>query len=676
MKNASAVYDSDIKFIKGVGEKRAKLLNKLGIENLYDVLHFFPRKYADFSSAVKIADVKVDEVNCIHVTVCTPAEENFIRKGMTIFKLKAMDETGLINIVIFNNKYMADSLSAGGEFFIIGKVTEDYHAFQISPQTVQPFREDLFYSPVYPSTAGLNSFAIERIMKNALSIYKSENLPDPIPDEVRTRNRLCHEQYAVEAIHFPKNENDIDISRKRFIFEELFFLQCGMLAVKQRVKKQSAIPIKKRFDGEFVSSLPYTLTNAQKRVIDECLFDMGGNVPMNRLLQGDVGSGKTVVAATLMHTAVKNGRQCALMAPTEILAAQHFETLSSLMPREITISLLTGATKKREKDRIKAALVSGEIDVLVGTHAVITDDTLFSDLGLIIIDEQHRFGVRQRSALSVKGKDPHVLVMSATPIPRTLSLIIYGELDVSIIDEMPHGKKSVRTYCVDSTYEKRVYDFIKKNLDSGKQAYIVCPLVEENEENELTAAKKLFEELEKNVFSSYSVGLLHGKMKSKEKEKVMNGFADGSINLLVSTTVIEVGIDVKNATIMLIRDADRFGLSQLHQLRGRIGRGGDESHCILMTDNKSESVRDRMKLMCSTLDGFILADEDLKNRGPGEFLGSRQSGLPSLKIASFADDLETVRIAAREAQRVFRTDPKLIDPKNAALRDAVKRMFD
>ena len=674
MANENNFYDTDIKYIKGVGDKRAKLFARLDVKNIYDILRYYPRGYVNYSDARKIEEVRPDEVNCVLAKVCSPVRESYIRKNMTVFKLAAKDETGVINITIFNNKYLAESLEEGGEYFFIGKVTEDYGVFQMTPGSVRKFSEELFYSPIYSLTAGLNSFTVERIVKNALSLFKTKNLSDPIPDEIRSKFKLCHEQYAVESIHFPKNENDIEIARRRFIFEELFLLQCGMLAMKERTREENAQPIKGGFDSDFISGLPFELTNAQKKVIDECMRDMGKKMPMNRLVQGDVGSGKTVVAAALMYSTVKNGFQCVLMAPTEILAKQHFETFSSLMPDDVRIALLTGST--RNKKKLKEKLAAGEIDVVIGTHAVITDDTDYKSLALVVVDEQHRFGVKQRSALSSKGENPHVLVMSATPIPRTLSLIIYGELDISIIDEMPKGRKKVRTYYVNSSYEKRIYAFIRKNLEAGRQSYVVCPLVEENEEIELTAAEKYYELLSEKVFTDFKVGLLHGKMKAKEKEKVMEAFSSGEIRLLVSTTVIEVGIDVKNATIMLVRDADRFGLSQLHQLRGRVGRGSDESYCILMTDNQSESVKKRMDLMCRTDNGFVLADEDLKIRGPGEFFGSRQSGLPNLKIASFANDLDFVRKAASAARYVFSSDPKLEKSSNASLKDAVKRMFD
>ena len=447
-----------------------------------------------------------------------------------------------------------------------------------------------------------------------------------------------------------------------------------MLLLRRKNKQKTDIVIHNDFTPLFIRSLPFELTNAQKRAVAQAVNDMKKGEPMNRLLQGDVGSGKTVVAAALMFSAAKNGFQSALMAPTEVLASQHFKTLSSMMPEGIRLALLTGSSSAKEKREVKAALAKGEIDILIGTHAIITDDTVFRSLGLVVTDEQHRFGVRQRGALSKKGKRPHVLVMSATPIPRTLSLIIYGDLDISVIDELPKGRQKIKTYFVDSSYRKRVYAFVKKHLDRGLQGYIVCPLVEENE-SELVSAVKYAEEISKNEFASYRVALLHGKMKSKEKAKIMKAFSEGEIQLLVSTTVIEVGIDVPNAVVMVIENAERFGLSTLHQLRGRVGRGSVRSSCILISDAEGETAKRRLEIMCATTDGFKIADEDLRLRGPGDFFGSRQHGLPTLRISGMLDDMVMLEETKKAALEIFESDPLLKSREHEKLRDCVIRLF-
>ena len=451
-------------------------------------------------------------------------------------------------------------------------------------------------------------------------------------------------------------------------------MQTGMLLLRRKNKQKTDIVIHNDFTPLFIRSLPFELTNAQKRAVAQAVNDMKKGEPMNRLLQGDVGSGKTVVAAALMFSAAKNGFQSALMAPTEVLASQHFKTLSSMMPEGIRLALLTGSSSAKEKREVKAALAKGEIDILIGTHAIITDDTVFRSLGLVVTDEQHRFGVRQRGALSKKGKRPHVLVMSATPIPRTLSLIIYGDLDISVIDELPKGRQKIKTYFVDSSYRKRVYAFVKKHLDRGLQGYIVCPLVEENE-SELVSAVKYAEEISKNEFASYRVALLHGKMKSKEKAKIMKAFSEGEIQLLVSTTVIEVGIDVPNAVVMVIENAERFGLSTLHQLRGRVGRGSVLSSCILISDAEGEAAKKRLEIMCATTDGFKIADEDLRLRGPGDFFGSRQHGLPTLRISGMLDDMVMLEETKKAALEIFESDPLLKSREHEKLRDCVIRLF-
>ena len=671
----NADYSTDIKFIKGVGEVRAKLFKKLEIETLYDLVHFYPRSYLDFTQCTSVSKLQVGQTACVRAILGCDVSEHIIRKNMVIYKTMAADETGIFYITIFNNKYLAQALKTGEEYFFMGKVILENGHLAMSSPLIEPYSELTAMKPVYSQTASLRSKTIEKVVSNGLLALRESREEDPIPDSVRKKYKLCHESYALNAIHFPKSQQDIEIAKNRLIFEELFLLQCGLLSMRQGKSEKTEMLLEKDFTKNFVASLPFTLTSAQQRTIDECVSDMKKCVPMNRLVQGDVGSGKTVVAAALIHSMVKNGYQCAMMAPTELLARQHCETLSKLLGNEIKTVLLTGAVTASVKNKIKNLLKSGEADVVVGTHALITEDVEFSSLGLVVTDEQHRFGVRQRGSLSEKGKSPHVLVMSATPIPRTLSLIIYGDLDISVIDELPRGRQKISTYAVDSSYKPRIYSFIKKHLDKGLQAYIVCPLVEEGE-NELTAATKYAEELSENEFSGYNVGLLHGKMKPKDKKQVMEDFVSGKISLLVSTTVIEVGIDVPNAVLMVIENADMFGLSQLHQLRGRVGRGTEKSYCVLISDTKGETAKKRMDIMCKTNDGFLIADEDLRLRDPGDFFGSKQHGLPNLRIADLISDMVTLKNTQQAAKEIFKKDSSLSLSENKGLRKAVKRLFD
>ena len=528
--------------------------------------------------------------------------------------------------------------------------------------------------PVYAATEGLSSKTIEKIMKNAL-VY-TDSMQDAIPDGIRQKNGLCDFKTALKSIHFPLERQALESAKRRLVFEELFVLQTGLLFLKRRRRALAGCTVKNNLLEEFKKTLSFKLTGAQERVINECLTDMMSPRPMNRLIQGDVGSGKTAVAAALMYISAGNGFQSALMAPTELLAEQHFKTLCKITENSgIKCALLTGSLTKKQKDEVKAGLKSGEIKVAVGTHALLTDDVEFESLGLVVTDEQHRFGVGQRGRLSSKGNNPHTLVMSATPIPRTLGLIIYGDLDISIIDEYPAGRQKIATYCVDSSYNARVYNYIKKFIAEGRQAYIVCPLVDENEALGIKSASEYYEELSENQFKDYTLGLLHGKMKPKNKESVMRRFAAGEIQLLISTTVIEVGIDVPNAALMVIENAERFGLSQLHQLRGRIGRGEYSSACILISDVKSGDTKRRLDVIKNNTDGFKIADEDLKLRGPGDFLGSRQHGLPDMKIADIFADRETLHSAGKEAEELLRRDPMLHEAENAGLRSEITELF-
>lgn len=664
---------TDIRFLKGVGEKRAELLRKKGIDTVGALLRFYPRAYLDWQNITPISECHEGENVCVRAKITSPVKTANIRRGMTLYKFSAADDSGVIEVTLFNRKYLAENLREGRSYLFYGKLGYGITLRQMSSPEIMP-AEYIGIEPVYAATEGLSSKTIEKIMKNAL-VY-TDSMQDAIPDGIRQKNGLCDFKTALKSIHFPLERQALESAKRRLVFEELFVLQTGLLFLKRRRRALAGCTVKKNLLEEFKKTLSFKLTGAQERVINECLTDMMSPRPMNRLIQGDVGSGKTAVAAALMYISAGNGFQSALMAPTELLAEQHFKTLCKITENSgIKCALLTGSLTKKQKDEVKAGLKSGEIKVAVGTHALLTDDVEFESLGLVVTDEQHRFGVGQRGRLSSKGNNPHTLVMSATPIPRTLGLIIYGDLDISIIDEYPAGRQRIATYCVDSSYNARVYNYIKKFIAEGRQAYIVCPLVDENEALGIKSASEYYEELSENQFKDYTVGLLHGKMKPKDKESVMRRFAAGEIQLLISTTVIEVGIDVPNAALMVIENAERFGLSQLHQLRGRIGRGEYSSACILISDVKSGDTKRRLDVIKNNTDGFKIADEDLKLRGPGDFLGSRQHGLPDMKIADIFANRETLHSAGKEAEELLRRDPMLHDAENAGLRSEITELF-
>lgn len=664
---------TDIRFLKGVGEKRAELLRKKGIDTVGALLRFYPRAYLDWQNITPISECHEGENVCVRAEITSPIKTANIRRGMTLYKFSAADDSGVIEVTLFNRKYLAENLREGRSYLFYGKLGYGITLRQMSSPEIMP-AEYMGIEPVYAATEGLSSKTIEKIMKNAL-VY-TDSMQDAIPDGIRQKNGLCDFKTALKSIHFPLERQALESAKRRLVFEELFVLQTGLLFLKRRRRALAGCTVKKNLLEEFKMTLSFKLTGAQERVINECLSDMMSPRPMNRLIQGDVGSGKTAVAAALMYISAGNGFQSALMAPTELLAEQHFKTLCKITENSgIKCALLTGSLTKKQKDEVKAGLKSGEIKVAVGTHALLTDDVEFESLGLVVTDEQHRFGVGQRGRLSSKGNNPHTLVMSATPIPRTLGLIIYGDLDISIIDEYPAGRQKIATYCVDSSYNARVYNYIKKFIAEGRQAYIVCPLVDENEALGIKSASEYYEELSENQFKDYTLGLLHGKMKPKDKESVMRRFAAGEIQLLISTTVIEVGIDVPNAALMVIENAERFGLSQLHQLRGRIGRGEYSSACILISDVKSGDTKRRLDVIKNNTDGFKIADEDLKLRGPGDFLGSRQHGLPDMKIADIFADRETLHSAGKEAEELLRRDPMLHDAENAGLRSEITELF-
>ncbi len=665
--------NTNIQYLKGVGEKRAKILNKLGIFTVGDLLRFYPRDYMDWSKITSITAAPYDENCCVRAIVNHKPKGAKIRKGMTIYKTVATDGESLMNITIFNNKYAAESLEAGREYLFYGKVAGNFHRREMTSPLISPVEKGLRIHSVYHQSAGINSRAIEKLVRQAYA-EKRNYFDDCLPVSLRDKLCLMEVNKAIYELHFPTNEDTLSEARRRLIFEELFLFQIGLMKLKGNRKESTPVAIENDFTDEFLAMLPFTLTGAQSRAVRESVQQMTSQFTMNRLLQGDVGSGKTAVAASLIYTVVKNSYQCAFMAPTEILAQQHYKTcLNFFKDTPVRTALLTGSTTAAKKREIKAQLKNNEIDLIVGTHALIQDDVEFNNLGLVITDEQHRFGVRHRGALSNKGNRPHTLVMSATPIPRTLALMLYGDLDVSILDELPPGRQPIETYAIDTAKRHRAFNYVKKHLDEGRQGYIVCPLVEESE-TDLAAATEYAENISKGFFSGYKVGLLHGKMKPRDKEAVMAQFVSGEIKLLVSTTVIEVGVDVPNSVIMVIENAERFGLSQLHQLRGRIGRGKYKSTCILITDAQNDAAQQRMKIMTSTTDGFRIADADLKMRGPGDFFGSRQHGLPEMKIAMLTDTA-LLNEANRFAREIITDDPYFEKEENRNLREGIAQLF-
>ena len=665
-------FQTDIRFLKGVGEKRAQHLYSLGIDTIGALLRYYPRGYEDFSNIKQLFDCSADERVCVRARIITPVTEYKIRSNMTLYKFKISDSTAYAQVTIFNSKYLATKLHEGSEYLFAGKLQMGKFGFEMSSPEIREVG-DTGILPVYPASKNMTSSAITKLVKTALQGCEIENV---LPESVRTAYKLCDLRDAIHNIHFPKSAEALEKAKKHLVFEELFILRTGLMLLKNKRRVASSFILKNDFTNKYIRSLPFDMTNAQKRVINDCVRDMASGRIMNRLIQGDVGCGKTAVAAALMYHTAKSGFQSAIMAPTEILAEQHYKNLcDSLKGTDIECVLLTGSLKKSEKQRVKEQLQSGKAQIAVGTHALISGDVGFNNLALVITDEQHRFGVAQRAQLSAKGVHPHTLVMSATPIPRTLGLIIYGDLDISIIDEYPKGRGMIENYCVESSLRKRVFGYIKKHLDEGRQGYIVCPMVEENEEIDLKSAEQYFADIKDGEFKNYRVGLLHGKMKPKDKEAVMRSFKNGEIELLVCTTVIEVGIDVPNAAIMVIENAERFGLSALHQLRGRIGRGQYKSTCIFISDYKSGVTADRLNVIKNSTDGFKIADEDLRLRGPGDFLGSRQHGLPSLKIADIYADNDILRLASMAAANILEADPKLKLPQNESLRKEIILMY-
>ena len=667
-------YDTRVQFLKGVGETRAKSLEKQGIYSVGDLLRNYPRAYEDWNNTKLLRDAQINESICVRAVVAQNPQVVKTNGGRILVKTVISDGSDYIPVTFFNNKYVKDQLEEDKEYLFFGKITLDKYnnKTMLSPRFEKSLDKQRI-RPIYKATSSMPSKTTERLVETALREIKG-NVQEIIPEYIVKKYRLMGFEEALRAIHFPESEEQLALAKRRLIFEELLLLQMGLLNEKTEGGNRSSIPVKNDYTEEFYSSLPFEPTNAQKRAVAEAIENMKAAKQMNRLLQGDVGSGKTVVAAALMYNAVKNGFQAALMAPTEVLANQHYKTLSSFFGDDINICLLTGSVTAAKKRDIRGRLKDGDCDIVVGTHAIIQNDVEFNNLGLVITDEQHRFGVGQRASLSNKGNNPHTLVMSATPIPRTLAMMIYGDLDISVLDELPKGRQPIKTYHVPTSYHERIYNFIRKNIAQGQQAYIVCPLVSESD-SDLVPATEYYDYLKSTYFADCTLGLLHGQMKPKDKDAVMARFYSGEIQLLISTVVIEVGVDVPNATVMAIENAERFGLSQLHQLRGRIGRGSKESTCILLSDAQNEEATDRFETMCRTSDGFEIAKKDLEMRGPGDFFGSRQHGLPDMRIANLMTDSRILYEAQKTAKELMDNEVSISTEERHLLAQEMKRLF-
>ncbi|MCH3972623.1 MAG: ATP-dependent DNA helicase RecG [Oscillospiraceae bacterium] len=669
----SSLFAKPITELKGVGSKRAELFRKLGVPTAGALLRLYPRTYEDWSHPCSIAQAPLEQACVVLAEVESVKAPVFTRTGLMLVHVRVCDQEGsTLEIVFFNNPYIQNLITAGTEYLFSGKVTAKLGKRQMASPVFVRADSCPGLRPIYPQTRGLSSRQIENAVCEALKLLP-DVLRDPIPQDIRQEFSLCELGYALQNIHQPKNQESMEVSRRRLAFEELLVLQLGLLSMRGRARRESTLPVTNNCLQSFWQLLSFTPTHAQQRAAEEAVKDMQSGMPMNRLIQGDVGSGKTAVAAACCYVVIQNGMQAALMAPTDILARQHYESLSKLLaPAGIRVGLLTGSLKAKEKKEVKAAAADGTVQLLVGTHALLTADVQFQKLALVVTDEQHRFGVGQRAALAEKGQNPHVLVMSATPIPRTLALIIYGDLDISVIDELPPGRHEIETYCIDSGKRLRALHFLQKHVHQGHQAYIICPAI--NADSDKASVETYARRLQA-ILPDCRIDTLHGHMKGSEKEEIMQDFSAGSLDILVSTTVVEVGVDVPNAVDMLIENAEQYGLSQLHQLRGRVGRGKYQSYCILVTDAQNEDARARMQVMCETSNGFVIAEHDLKQRGPGDFFGQRQHGLPQLKIADLNNDWEVLKNTQTVARKLLQQDPKLEETDHRGLRAEVRQLF-
>ncbi len=676
------MLDTDIRFLKGVGPGRAARLNKLNIFTVEDLLNYFPVRYEDRRTVKKINRLSDGEKCLLMIKIYGKAEKAKIRKNMTVLKTAGMDDTGFITLTFFNQNFLSDKLIEGEMYYVFGEVKTAYGKLEMVNPEIELCEKDWKTGkilPIYSLTAGLSNNELTKLIKTALEAYY-EKIQDVIPAGIREEYKLSSRKSALKNLHFPENGRKYSLAKKTMVYEKLLIMQLGLRALKNNLNRNtSGNEIKcTTLADRLIDAIPYRLTDAQLRVIDEIKRDMSMNRAMNRLVQGDVGSGKTVVAVYALLAAVESGYQAAMMAPTEILALQHLETIReylSMADININVVFLSGSTKAKAKKEVLTDLRAGKVDIIVGTHSLIEENVEFKNIGLAITDEQHRFGVRQRGRLSGKGNSPDVLVMTATPIPRTLALMLYGDLDISVIDEMPPGRQKVITDILKGNEKERAYEFIKKQADEGRQAYIVAPLVEESEKMALNSASEIFDELRNNYFSGYSLGLLHGKMNNVEKEEIINKFYEGKINVLVSTTVIEVGVNVPNASVMMVLNAERFGLAQLHQLRGRVGRGKFQSYCILINESRTKKAADRMSILKNTNNGFIIAEEDLKIRGPGEFFGTRQHGLSGYDIQNIVNDVEYVQNVQHISKKISEENPGLAGNDYINLKKSIINLF-
>lgn len=664
-----------IRVLRGIGDTRAKFFESRGINTVEDLFYFFPRAYEDRTVITPVESLCDGIETCVRLRVFSPVNETRIRKNMTIYSMKAADDSGVMSIIWYNNRFVKGQFRVGDEYIFYGKVIRNRGMWEMANPIYERPEKQMYTGrimPVYPLGSSMTQKLAQSAVAQAMGYL--DMAKECLPSAVRGEYHIAALKFSIKNIHFPKSEEVREIAHRRLAFEELYFLQLALLSRRKNEEKVKKTPFENvKCIDEFIDKLPFSLTGAQKRVLDEICADFSGGGLMMRLVQGDVGSGKTAVAAAAMYAAIKNGYQTAIMAPTEILAKQHFDTFSQFFKDfGINIELLTGSTKKK-KD-VYNKISGGETDIVIGTHAVIQSGVEYKNLGLVVADEQHRFGVAQRAALANKGDNPHFLVMTATPIPRTLALILYGDLDISILDELPPGRKPVETYAVGEKMRQRVNAFLAKNIRNGAQCYVVCPLVEETQKLDLANAEDKAKKLAE-IFPDFEVGLIHGKMKPKDKEAVMERFAAGKIKILVSTTVIEVGVNVPNSNIMVIENAERFGLSQLHQLRGRVGRGAEQAYCILFSDSRGDITKKRFETMCKSNDGFYISEQDLKLRGPGDFFGTRQHGLPELKAANLFEDMDILKSAQEAAARTMAGEFDFLSGEEEALRKKTENIL-